>query len=54
MHNKKLRVVIGGEEGFYGLDCIKRNYRGRVDPDFHFYKTMTETAAAAIKIAKSV
>ena len=51
MHNPTLRIVIGAEENFSGLDVIERNFRKRLGSDFPFYRTMEETAAAALKKA---
>ena len=51
MSNKNVRVVIGGEKGFYGLDMIQRNFTARLGYDFPIYKTMEDTAAAALEMS---
>ena len=47
-----VRMVVGGEPGFPGLDVITRNFRHAVSGDFPVYPTMEETAEAAVKRAK--
>lgn len=51
--NEKIRLVIGAEAGFPGLDTIRRNYSRRLRCDFPIYKTMEETVSAALKMATS-
>jgi len=46
-----LRVVVGAEEGFPGLSQIKRNFDAALGCDFPVYRTMEETAKAAVEIS---
>jgi hypothetical protein len=48
LYNFNLKVVIGAEEGFPGLDVIVRNYREALGEQFPIYRTMEETIRAAI------
>lgn len=48
MHNHFLRVVIGGEKGFPGLDVIVRNFKAAIHPDFPIYESIRKTVSAAI------
>ena len=48
---EKARVVIGAEAGFIGLSMIQRNYWHVLGDDFPFYKSIEETADAAVKLA---
>ncbi len=50
-YRKETRVVIGGEEGFSGLDMVERNTTLLLGYDFPIYKTMEETARAAVEKA---
>jgi len=46
-----IRLVIGGEEAFDGIDVIKRNFWA-VKPDMPFYSTLEETCYAAIDMCR--
>ncbi len=43
-----LRIVVGGEKGFPGLDVIGRNFKAAIHPDFPIYKSIRETVSAAL------
>ena len=45
----KSRVFIGAEEGFPGLDQIRRNFKAALGVDFRIYSTMQEVARAACR-----
>ena len=51
IYRPSLSVVVGAEEGFPGLSQIKRNFDAALFCDFPIYKTMGETAKAAILVA---
>ncbi len=51
MHNSKLRVVVGIEEGFPSRSQIERNFKLAVNENFTVYSNLEETVEAAIKIA---
>lgn len=48
MHNPDLHVVIGAESDFPGLNVIQRNFNDALGCKFPIYRTMEETASAAI------
>ena len=50
MHDRSLRVVVGGDERFPGFDTMERNFTHAVGEDFKVYRTIQETAAAAAAI----
>ena len=50
MHDRRLRVVVGGDERFPGFDTMERNFTHAVGGDFKVYRTIQETAAAAAAI----
>ncbi len=52
MHNRNLRVVIGAESAFPGLDVIHRNFNLATRAFFPIYETMEKTVAAAVARAK--
>jgi hypothetical protein len=45
------RIVLGGDEGFHGLDVILFELSEAVRGPFPFYKTMPEVIEAAIQVA---
>lgn len=49
MHEPSLRVVIGAEDGFLGLDQIQRSFSFVTKTDFPIYGTLEETVHAAIR-----
>jgi hypothetical protein len=51
MHDKSIKIAIGGEDEFDGFDIIKRNFL-RVKPDMKFYSTLEETCIQALKLAR--
>ena len=46
-----LKVVIGAEASFPGLELIQRNFNSALDCEFPIYYTLTETVQAAIVLA---
>lgn len=52
-YDHSLRLVVGGEEKFPGLDQIKYNLSEDVGYDFPILATMEETAGAAVLIANT-
>jgi len=49
MSDRNLRVVLGAESGFPGLDQIRRNFDEALgDSEFVIYPTLAETVAAAV------
>ena len=50
--NPNLKVVIGAEQGFPGLEVMKKNFVGALKQDFPFYNTLEETIQAAVAMAK--
>ncbi len=48
MYNHFLRIVIGGEKNFPGLDGVVRNFKSAIHPDFPIYENMRALASAAI------
>ena len=51
-HLRGLRVVVGGEEGFPGLDTITRNFQYALGEGFAVHRTLAATAAAAVELAE--
>lgn len=49
MADRNLRLVIGAESEFSGLDVIRRNYQAAIGQTFPIYSTLAETVRAAIK-----
>ena len=43
-----VKIIIGAEKDFDGLDVIKRNYLS-IKPDMKFYNTLEETCKEAVK-----
>ncbi len=50
IYDKNIKLVIGGEVGFDGLDIIKRNYLA-VKPDMKFHSGLEETCEEAVSLA---
>ena len=48
MRHEDARVVVGAEEGFYGLSQIQRNFDAVLQRPFLIHSTMEETARAAL------
>ncbi len=48
-YDNNIRIVIGAEAGFPGIDIIKRNFNLATGSDIPIYETLAETVAAAIK-----
>ncbi|TSC54782.1 MAG: hypothetical protein LiPW30_248 [Parcubacteria group bacterium LiPW_30] len=46
-----LRIVIGGEKGFPGLDVIERNFKAAIHPDFQICENMAALVSMAIEKA---
>jgi hypothetical protein len=53
MHDKSISLVIGAEEGFFGLSQIQRNFSQALGYEFPIYPTIEKTAEAAVKLAES-
>ena len=51
MRTEGARVVIGAESGFLGLSQIQRNFTWALGYDFPIYKTIEETAKAAVNFS---
>jgi hypothetical protein len=49
MYDKSARVVIGGQEGFDGLDIIQRNFKHALGDTFQLYDTLEHLVVAAVK-----
>jgi hypothetical protein len=50
IHNRRFRIVIGGEKNFPGLDVIAENYTLACNERFKIYPTLEETLQAAIRM----
>jgi hypothetical protein len=50
MRFQNARVVIGAEDGYFGLSQIQRNYSLELGYEFPIYRTLQETADAAIRM----
>ena len=48
-YDPDLRVIIGGENAFDGIDIIRRNYQA-IKPEMEFYNTLDELCKQAISI----
>lgn len=51
MNNPNLRVVVGGESGFHGLDVIRRNFSMAIGSDFLVHPTLADTVIAAMNVS---
>lgn len=49
VYNSNIRLAIGGEELFDGLDVIKRNFTS-LFPKMKFFSTLEETCAEAVRL----
>lgn len=47
MFDQKLRIVVGAEADFPGLDVIKRNFQSAIGPEFPIYDSLEETVYQA-------
>ncbi len=52
MEMMDVRMVVGGDRGFYGLDVILFELSEAFGKPFPFYETMEEVAEAAIQVAR--
>lgn len=52
MFRDDLRVVVGAEPGFPGLDVIHRNFKQAIRRDFPIHGTLEETVQAAVAKAR--
>jgi len=48
VHNRRLRVAIGAEEGFPGLSTVERNFFLDLGPDFKIHRTMEDVVDQAL------
>jgi len=53
MANPDLRIVIGSQEEFPGLDTIRRNYTLALKRDFPFHSSLDEVVDAALRMVKA-
>jgi hypothetical protein len=51
VYDSSIKLVLGGEPGFDGIEMIKRNFLA-VSPDMKFYSTLEETCAEAARQAR--
>jgi hypothetical protein len=49
MHDPALRIVVGAEQDFPGLDKIKYDFCAATSSNFPIYGTLEETVAAAVR-----
>ncbi len=51
MHEPDLRVVVGAEKDFPGLDVIHHNFERALNREFPIYETLEETIARAVELS---
>lgn len=52
LHDRSIRFVLGGEEGFRGLDVIVRNFSYVLGGPFPLHSTLDDVARYAVRLAK--